>query len=342
MDNITQGVIWWSLYTLITKKPTNKQFFLWAAIANIPDIDAFLGRMLFSHPLDQMFFHRGILHSVVFNITLSFILAYVLHRSGKDTSYRRYFLAVSISIFFWHLFVDGMTSYGMRYRLPFSWATTSTDNIFVVDFGMWAITIGWMVWYLFSTIKKRVAQWILALVAGYFAMTFIFQMVAYSIFTHHYPQRWLPLEVIATRTLVEPLQPFLRRHVIKTPRGYYEWYYSLFDQDRDIQWHRRVNNTTGQDLINTLVDQHTDSWRRLRQVVSFSQNMYRVVDTTSGYLIENMTSWPLLWWKTLQQDRMFNFLVQGSGDQYSIDIDRQRPQLSQNMWAEFWQRVWWE
>jgi hypothetical protein len=57
-----------------------------------------------------------------------------------------------------------MTSYGMRYWLPFSGKTYSSDNIFVVDFGMWIITIVGLLWYMISQVKAKIAKIILIVV----------------------------------------------------------------------------------------------------------------------------------------------------------------------------------
>lgn len=117
-----------------------------------------VGRLLPLSPIDQMFFHRGIMHSVVFNVALAFALAYILYRSDTTIPYRRYVLGVFVSIVFGHLLIDGMTSYGMRYRLPRSGNTSSTDNVFVVDFGMWIVVMIGLVTSMISKYKATVSN----------------------------------------------------------------------------------------------------------------------------------------------------------------------------------------
>ena len=342
MDNITQWVIWWSLYTLITGKRSNKQFRLWAGIANIPDLDVFVGRLLPLSPIDAQFFHRGIMHSIIFNIGVSLALWYVLYRADKTVSYWRYVIGIFVSILFWHLLIDGMTSYGMRYWLPFSEKTTSTDNIFIVDFGMWIITIGGLIWYMISQAKQKIAKVILIAVGSYFAFTFFAQWYADNVFHDAYPQRKV-MQVEDSRTLAEPLQPFLRRHIIKTNLWYYEWYYSIFDDDKNINREFVSSNKKWESLITSLSQKDNHLSKNLRQIRNFSRDMLRVtLNNEDGYTIENMTFWPLAGRQDGEQDRMFNFTLQATDGSYMIDFDQwdRRWSLTTQVWNDFWRRVW--
>jgi membrane-bound metal-dependent hydrolase YbcI (DUF457 family) len=341
MDNITQWVIWWSLYTLITGKKSNKQFRLGAGIANIPDLDVFVGRLLPLSPIDAQFFHRGIMHSIIFNVWVALALWYVLHRSDKTVSYWRYVIGVFVSILFWHLLVDGMTSYGMRYWLPFSEKTTSTDNIFIVDFGMWIITIAGLIWYMISQAKKKISSYILIAVWSYFALSFGLQSYANNVFTHHYPERITETKIIDAHTLAEPLQPLLWRHVLKTSVGYYEWYYSIFDSNKDIKREFISSNKKWEQVVDALIWLSIPISTELSKVKSFSRNMLRIVSQWSGYRLENMVFWPIDGRQTGQQERLLNFNLQSdTWNQYILTQDWwSRPSLTIWLWSYFWKRV---
>jgi membrane-bound metal-dependent hydrolase YbcI (DUF457 family) len=343
MDNITQWVIWWSLYTLITGKRSNKQFRLGAGIANIPDLDVFVGRLLPLSPIDAQFFHRGIMHSIIFNIGVSLALWYILYRSDKTVSYWRYVIGVFVSILFWHLLVDGMTSYGMRYWLPFSGKTYSSDNIFVVDFGMWIITIAWLIWYMISQAKEKIAKYILIAVWSYFALTFMIQWYVDHVFVSHYPQRMVPIKVIDSHTIVEPLQPFLWRHIAKTSVWYYEGYYSLFDANKNINREFVSSNKKGEQLLKNLSQQDNHLGHNIRQIESFARGMLRVTQQWSGYIMENMMFWPLLGRQTGQQERMFNFTLQPQWSGYILQNNQSNRSdtLNSQLWNSFWNRVFW-
>lgn len=340
MDNITQWVIWWSLYTLITGKQSNKQFLLWAGIVNIPDLDVFIARLLPLSPMDAQFFHRGIMHSIIFNIGVALLLWYILYRSDRSISYRRYVIASFVSIVFGHLLIDGMTSYGMRYWLPFSEKTTSTDNIFIIDLGMWAITIGGMIWYMLSQAKAKITKYILIAVSIYIVFTFGIRLYVTNIFEEHYPKRWIPITVINSRTFPEPLQPFLRRHVIKTPIGYYEWYYSIFDRDTTIDRTRLKSFDSDEESIYTKSLWTSDNARYLRYILSASRDMIKVVPTNNGYRLDNMV-FGSFWSSGDNSYRMFWFDIHWTGNTFTIiqSFDERRIWSLSDYWNILWKRV---
>ncbi len=289
MDNITQGTIWWSLYTLITGKKTNKHFLLGALITNIPDLDIFVSRFIYDSPIEQFFFHRGIFHSIIFLVWLSFILGGILYATDKKTAYRRYVLGILLSILFGHLLIDGMTTYGMRYFLPRNLTTFSTDNIFVVDLGMWIIVWAGILAYLFGKNKARIAKRILGIGAVYFALSFGIQAFVTKVFQEHYPAEIS--QVVESKTIVEPLQIFLWRHVIKTNEGYYTSYYSLFDKDKNLSWQYSPRNLDAENILQTMKANTNDpeTAHQITQILSFSRDFYTTTgNLQSGIFIQNM------------------------------------------------------
>jgi membrane-bound metal-dependent hydrolase YbcI (DUF457 family) len=306
MDNITQWVIWWALYTLITGKHNTKTIRLWGLISNIPDLDLFVAKIITYNPIDQFFFHRGIMHSLLFNTILSFILWYVLYRLDPTTSYWRYVLWSFVSIVFWHLIIDGMTSYGMRYFLPRNSMVYSRDTIFVIDFGMWIITIACFICYhLITHSRALVAKILLILVWFYISITF-----GLNYWTHqmNIANRSVSHsgEIIKSITLAEPLQPFLRRTIIETSSWYWEWYRSIRDNQELQSWKLYNIDPLTQHIVLTLADQDTMLWNNIRKVLHFTRWYYRIVVTQSGYRIENLIFGTINGWKS-DSTRMFSF-----------------------------------
>ena len=82
--------------------------------------------------------------------------------------------------------------------------------------------------------KAKIAKWILGISAAYFALSFIIQCSVQKTFEEHYPTEIT--QVVESKTIVEPLQIFLWRHVAKTDDGFYKGYYSIFDSDKNIDW----------------------------------------------------------------------------------------------------------
>ncbi|MFA7284592.1 MAG: metal-dependent hydrolase [Candidatus Absconditabacterales bacterium] len=341
MDNITQGILGGSIYTAITKKASNKGFRLMAVVTNIPDFDIFIARLVHSNPIDQQFFHRGITHSIIFNVGLSLIIGYCLYRSDKTIPYRRYALGCFASILFGHLFIDGMTSYGMRYFLPWDKTVHSRDNMFVVDFGMRLITISGFVRYLVSKAKNKVALWILGIAGSYIAASVAIQSYTDSIFKSHYPAASSGEIVQQSITSVEPLQIILRRHVIKTDKHFYEGYYSVLDKDKNIQRQTYDIDTQAKQYIDQLAQQPTTLGKHLQLALNRSRGLYRIVPSEQGYQIQSFAMGGLNG-RTGGSQRMFGFTVVGEPGQEELTGTRsggRASRLDANTRNMFWTRV---
>lgn len=77
MDSLTQIVLGAAVGELTQGKKLGNRAMLWGAIAGtIPDLDVFVGK-LYSDPVDDLAFHRGITHSFFFAIVFSYLLSWM-------------------------------------------------------------------------------------------------------------------------------------------------------------------------------------------------------------------------------------------------------------------------
>ena len=343
MDNITQWVIWWSIYTLITGKHQAKHMRLWALITNIPDLDVFVARWVTTDPISQMFFHRGIIHSLIFNAILALLIWYILYRSDSQISYIRYSMACFISILCGHLLIDGLTSYGMRYFLPWDSTVYSRDTLFIVDFVVWLITIGWLIAYhIWSSIRKWIASVILILMGIYIGLAIGIKSYLSTHMQTDFVQTYPTKQIVSHHMFAEPLQIMLWRQIIQTEDGYYEWYRSVRDDiGYKTTWRYIQQNKTWVRLISSLIWQDTILARDLRHVLNFTRWYYHVTQTASGYRIDNLVFWPINGRESNPQ-RMFAFALQQSVDWYQIVMDRnfRSRSVSWDMRYRFRDRVW--
>lgn len=265
MDNITQGVIGgWIMDKVVGEAPgnvswwqRNKVFILGGLIANIPDLDIFLGQLI-SHKdyMSEFLFHRGVSHSVFFNIFVAAIVWWLCSRKDRYGRPRwRWALGSYISILLWHLLIDAMTSYGGRYLLPFSTDTYSLNNIFVIDL---FYTIPLIVfWFVYIFLRKKTSRRIFSIVGAiwivlYPAFTFVAKHITENTFASSLNVQWRSYSRMMSSP--EPLQAFLWRGVVQAGQGYYEGYYSLFDKDKNISWHYIPNHTPLRKLVSESSD----------------------------------------------------------------------------------------
>ena len=139
MDSLTQIVLGAACGEAVFGKKIGNKALLFGAIGGtIPDLDVFVGNLLFGNEIDAMLFHRGFMHSILFSVLAAFLLGwlvYKLYNSGKrngTTTQSNW-----ISLFFWSLFthpiLDAFTPYGTQLFAPFSNYRAAFNNIAVAD-----------------------------------------------------------------------------------------------------------------------------------------------------------------------------------------------------------------
>ena len=139
MDSLTQIVLGAACgEAILGKKIGNKALLFGAIGGTIPDLDVFVGRLLYSNEIQAMAFHRGFMHSILFAVLACFTfgwLTYKLYNSNKrkgTTTQKDWIL-----LFFWSIFthpiLDCFTPYGTQLFAPFSNYRIAFNNISVAD-----------------------------------------------------------------------------------------------------------------------------------------------------------------------------------------------------------------
>jgi len=139
MDSLTQIILGAACgEAVLGKKIGNKALLFGAIGGTIPDLDVFVGNLVYGNKIDAMFFHRGFMHSIVFTVLAAFIFGWLVHKlynSGKrlhSTTQKDW-----INLFFWSLFthpiLDCFTPYGTQLFAPFSSYRVALNNIAVAD-----------------------------------------------------------------------------------------------------------------------------------------------------------------------------------------------------------------
>jgi len=139
MDSLTQIILGAACgEAVLGRKIGNKALLFGAIGGTIPDLDVFVGNLVYGNKIDAMFFHRGFMHSIVFTVLAAFIFGWLVHKlynSGKrlhSTTQKDW-----INLFFWSLFthpiLDCFTPYGTQLFAPFSSYRVALNNIAVAD-----------------------------------------------------------------------------------------------------------------------------------------------------------------------------------------------------------------
>jgi inner membrane protein len=139
MDSLTQIVLGAACGELVLGKKIGNKALLFGAIAGtIPDLDVFIGKLLYNNEIQAMAFHRGFMHSILFAVFGCFIFGWITHKlynTGKrkdSTTLKNW-----IWLFFWAIFthplLDCFTPYGTQLFAPFSDYRVAFNTISVVD-----------------------------------------------------------------------------------------------------------------------------------------------------------------------------------------------------------------
>ena len=87
MDSLTQIILGAACGEAVLGKKIGNRALLFGAIGGtIPDLDVFIGRLLYQNEIQAMAFHRGFMHSIFFAIIGCFVfgwLTYKLYDFGK-------------------------------------------------------------------------------------------------------------------------------------------------------------------------------------------------------------------------------------------------------------------
>lgn len=139
MDSLTQIVLGAACGEVVLGKKIGNRALLFGAIGGtIPDLDVIFGHVFFSNSIDQLAFHRGFMHSLLFAFLSPFLFGWVTHKlynTGKrigTTQLKDWIWLYFLSIFT-HPILDSFTPYGTLLFAPFSDYRVAFNTISVAD-----------------------------------------------------------------------------------------------------------------------------------------------------------------------------------------------------------------
>lgn len=216
MDSLTHITLGACTGELILGKKLGKKAMLWGAIAaNIPDIDTVAG--LFVHGDRALMIHRGITHSLLFAIILGILFAYLAKRIHSKVEIRSLILFFLFQLFL-HDLLDTCTNYGTGLLEPFSHARFSIEVLYVAD-PLFTISLlvasVYLIWG-----KRNRSKW----AASAIIISGFYLIIACA------GKLYIDGKTKATLSTPAPFTSLLWYCVIKTDKGYYTGYQSVFDR----------------------------------------------------------------------------------------------------------------
>lgn len=239
MDSLTQIVLGAACGEVaLGKKIGNKAMLFGAIGGTIPDLDVILGNLFYNNEIDQLAFHRGFMHSILFALIASLALGFIFYRlynSGKrrDTTLMKNWIWLFFLSIFTHPVLDSFTPYGTQLFLPFTDYRVSFNNISVVDP---LYTIPFLLCLIVAMFFKRNnpkrIQW--AKAGIYISSIYILFTIANKLYVDSvFKKCFKEANISYNRFSAQPtfLNNFLWYSVAETDTDYHFAFYSVFDKN---------------------------------------------------------------------------------------------------------------
>lgn len=267
MDSVTHIVTGAAIGELMLGKKVGNKALFWGALAgSLPDIDAAF-TPFFTSVVDELVYHRGFSHSLIFAATVSILLGLALRKI-----YRKFpvaakqwgsFVFVNMII---HIFLDCATTWGTQVFWPHP-ARIEIKNIFVIDpvFTLpLLVTVIWMLFLKTGSAKRRNLNRIGLIMAWcYMGLTLVNKLIINNIFKEQLQKQ--NIEFTRYETKPAPLQNIMWSVTAETEDGFYIGYYSHFDTQPDTPYYYFPKN------------------HHLTESVIHDRNVKRLIRLTKGY-----------------------------------------------------------
>ena len=336
MDSITQIVLGAACGEAVLGKKIGNKALLFGAIAGtIPDLDVFVGPLLYNNEIDAMLFHRGFMHSILFAILGAFLFGWLMHIAYEKyknntfinnvfSFFGKYFISrflfniffkyqneISttskdwILLFFWALFthpiLDAFTPYGTQLFAPFSNYRVAFNNIAVADplyTVPFLICMIVLMFYKRTSPKRRTwLKWGLGISSTYMLFTIGNKLYIDTTFKASLKDQGITYSRFSAQPSI--LNNVLWYGIAETEGSYKVAFYSLLDKsNRFSEWQE----------LPKIRDISIEDFADLKCLTWFSNDYYSVEKRPDGDYMYNDLRYPLIKTKN-GYEALFNLLL---------------------------------
>ena len=337
MDSITQIVLGAACGEAVLGKKIGNRALLFGAIGGtIPDLDVFVGKLLFNNEIDAMAFHRGFMHSFLFAILAAIgfgMLVFWIYNRGKRygmTTQKEWMWLFFASIFT-HPILDSFTAYGTQLFAPFSNYRVAFNNIAVADpFYTLPFLTALIIMMCFkrTSTKRRLFLYLgLGLSSLYMLSTLVNKYHVNGVYKQALAEQ--RFDYIRFQTQPTILNNILWYGIAETSDAYYVGFYSILDTEATInKWHKLPKN---HELIEGMPkDLETLAW--------FSDGYYNLSETASldTYLFKDLR-YPLMD-ENDPNSSIFKFTITKTNDRWEA-APFYASDLNEGAFDAFWTRL---
>ena len=235
MDSLTQIVLGASVAEATLGKKIGNKAILWGAIAGtIPDLDV-IGRY-FLDTVDELHFHRGFSHGIIFSLLFAPVLGWIISKIHKkeNVSLKEWSTMAFLSLVT-HPILDCFTTWGTQLFWPLDYRV-AWHSVFVIDpfytLPFMTLLIVAMFYNRKSKVRFRLNTVGLIVSTTFLLCTLINKNIMTNSFTNEVTRQNIPIKSIEVRPA--PLQNILWTANVETEDGYYIGYRSFLDNTNVI------------------------------------------------------------------------------------------------------------
>lgn len=238
MDSLSQIVLGAAVGEAVCGKKIGNKAMIWGAIAGtIPDLDVLANPWL--GIVEELSWHRSLTHSLLFAVLASPLLALLLRKIyPKSPANFKDWLLLFFLGFVTHSLLDCCTTWGTQIFWPFSREGIAFYNVFVIDP---FYTLPFLVFLIWAATKRkenparqRLNTLGLIVSSGYLLFTFVAKFYANQAFEQSLSQQGIRYEEYISKPT--PFNAILWAVTAKTSEGFYNGFYSLLDEDKNIKY----------------------------------------------------------------------------------------------------------
>ena len=288
MDSLTQIVLGAACGEAVLGRKIGNKALLFGAIAGtIPDLDVFVGSLLYGNEIDAMLFHRGFMHSIFFAFIAAFALGWIVHRlynngRRKGTATQKEWMLLLFWSLFTHPILDCFTPYGTQLFAPISNYRVAFNNIAVAD-PLYTVPflICMMVLMFYNRQHDKRRFWLklgIGVSSTYLLLTVINKLYIDRVFKSSLKAEGF----VYTRFSTQPsiLNNVLWYGIAETEDDYHVAFYSLLDVSNQFSEWKVLPKTR---------DLDPDSVKDLKRLAWFSNGYYSVERlNTENYLYKDL------------------------------------------------------
>ena len=328
MDSLTQLALGAAVGESVMGRKVGHKALLWGAIAaTLPDLDVFI-------PLGDVVrdftYHRSASHSLFVLAALTPLVVLLINRIHPQyREHSKHWMMMIYLVFSTHVLLDSFTAYGTQIFWPFVTTPVSWSTIFIIDpLYTLPLLVGISAALIMSRQHisgHRINNWGLALSCFYLMWTVVGKVIVEANVRQALKQQ--NMEYRKVFTTPSPFNSLLWRVLVKGDESYYEGFYSVLDNDNNIQFNAYADN---EDLL-----QGIQGYWPVERLKWFSRGFYAVSLRDEDIVISDLRM-------GVEPNYVFRFKV---GE---ISNPHARPVIPERLHTEWdlsylnliWQRIW--